>query len=519
MKQKGFLFDLNRCTGCGACMVACSIETAYKKNHNEPSQIKSFVEVQGAVFQKSPLVYEDKQINWRQVYTFNETRHPGMPLFNLSMACNHCGLPACLKSCPASAISKDPGTGAVLVDQERCLGCKYCTWACPYDAPRYNPTKGVIEKCDFCIDRLKKNEAPACVCSCPTSALRLDDFNPDAEPQKIAGFTHAGLQPAIHFKELRPQQQLPESTAPPAVKAVEKLFESSQNIPQPKITLKSEWTLLTFTSIAFILVALLTAAVIIPLELNPFVFLGIGVVGMVLSTVHLGKKSRALYAVRNFTTSWLSREIVLFPAFLGISFIYLQFLPNLLAVGWAAVFIGFFSLFAVDRIYQVAMQVTLLNFHSAHTLFDGFFLTGVFIGNIFIFSIPGLIKLFLYLYRKFHFKQQERDPRFLISLLRIVFGFIIPVIIFVSRPGFRAGMKIIGIYGVLIVSVIIGELIDRIEYYDELDIVTPRKQMLLDLEQLIKSFCGGVQGGQFFQKAPPLVAEGKEGDKNEYSRG
>jgi hypothetical protein len=80
-------------------------------------------------------------------------------------------------------------------------------------------------------------------------------------------------------------------------------------------------------------------------------------------------------------------------------------------------------------------------------------------------------------------------------------------------------MKIIGIYGVLIVSVIIGELIDRIEYYDELDIVTPRKQMLLDLEQLIKSFCGGVQGGQFFQKAPPLVAEGKEGAKNEYSRG
>jgi hypothetical protein len=123
------------------------------------------------------------------------------------------------------------------------------------------------------------------------------------------------------------------------------------------------------------------------------------------------------------------------------------------------------------------------------------------------------------LYRKFHFKQQERDPRFLISLLRIVFGFIIPVIIFVSRPGFRADMKIIGIYGVLIVSVIIGELIDRIEYYNELDIVTPRKQMLLDLEQLIKSFCGGVQGGQFFQKAPPLVAEGKEGDKNEYSRG
>jgi len=428
--------------------------------------------------------YNKQDINWRQVYTFNETRHPEIPLFNLSMACNHCGLPACLKSCPAAAITKDQETGAVIVDPERCLGCKYCTWACPYDAPRYNPSKGVIEKCDFCIDRLKKDEAPACVCSCPTNALRLGNFDGEAEPQKIAGFTNAGLQPAIHFKELRPHQQVPESTAPPPAKAVEELFESSQNIPQPKITLKAEWTLLTFTSIAFILVALLTAAVIIPLALNPFVFLGIGVVGMVLSTVHLGKKSLALYAVRNFTTSWLSREIVLFSTFLGLSFIYLHFFPNFSAVGWAAVFIGFFSLFAVDRIYQVAMQVTSLNFHSAHTLFNGLFLAGAFIGNIFIFAIPGLIKLFLYLYRKFHFKQEKRNTRFLISLLRIVFSFIIPLIIFVFSPGYAKDIKIIGIYGLVIVSVTIGELIDRVEYYDELDIVTPRKQMLIDLERM-----------------------------------
>ena len=465
-------------------MVACSIETANKKNYNEPSQIKSFAGVQGAVFQKSPLAAGGKQINWREVYTFNETRHPEIPLFNLSMACNHCGLPACLKSCPAAAISKDRETGAVIVDPERCLGCKYCTWACPYDAPRYNPSKGIIEKCDFCIDRLKKDEAPACVCSCPTNALRLGDFDPDVEPQKIAGFTNAGLQPAIQFKELRPHQQVPESTASPPAKAVEKLFESSQNIPGPKITLKSEWTLLTFTSIAFILVALLTAAVILPLAVNPFVFLGVGVIGMVLSTVHLGKKFRFLYAVRNFFTSWLSREIVLFSTFLGLSFIYLLFLPHFSAFGWGAVFIGFLSLFAVDRIYQVAMQVTPLNFHSAHTLFNGFFLTGVFIGNLFLFAIPGLIKLFLYLYRKFHFKQEKRNTRFLISLLRIAFGFIIPLIIFVFKPGFAADIKIIGIYGLLIISVIIGELIDRIEYYDELDIVTPPKQMLIDLERI-----------------------------------
>jgi Fe-S-cluster-containing dehydrogenase component/DMSO reductase anchor subunit len=495
-------------------MIACSIEAANKKKHDEPSLVKSFCGgSRGAVFSKrAPLVAEGKQINWRQVYTFNETRHPEIPLFNLSMACNHCCLPACMKSCPAAAISKDPETGAVIVDQERCLGCKYCTWACPYDAPRYNPSKKVIEKCDLCIDRLKKGEAPACVCSCPTNALGLGDFDQVAEPQKIPGFTNAGLQPAIHFKELRPQQQVPESTAPPPVEAVEELFESSQNLPQTKITLKSEWPLLTFTSIAFILVALLTAAVIIPLTLNPFVFLCVGVVSMVLSTIHLGKKLRVLYVVRNFAASWLSREIVLFSAFLGISFIYLQFLPNLSAVGWAAVIIGFFSLFAVDRIYQVAMQVTPLNFHSSHILCNGIFLTGVFIGNVFIFAIPGLVKLFLYLYRKFYFKQEERNTRFLISLLRIGFGFIIPLVIFILNPDFAKEMVIIGVYGFLIVSVIIGELIDRIEYYDELDIVTPCKQMLIDLERIRRQMTAettfnekllrGVRGGGFLEKRP-----------------
>jgi Fe-S-cluster-containing dehydrogenase component len=496
VKQKSFWFDLNRCTGCGACIVACSIEAANK--NNEPSIIKSFAgcpDASRSAFQKSPLV------NLRQVYTFNETRHPEIPLYNLSMACNHCGLPACMTSCPAMAIEKDLETGAVTVNQERCIGCKYCTWACPYDAPRYNPVNGVIEKCDFCIDRLKKGEAPACVCSCPTNALRLVDLDGDYEPQKLAGFTDSGLEPAIHFKKLRPHLQIPEATALPPAEVVKELFESSLNIPQPKITLKSEWALLTFTSIAFILVALFTAAVINPLPLNPFIFSGIGTVGMVLSTVHLGKKSRAFYAVRNVGTSWLSREIVLFSTFLCISFIHLQLSPNLRIVGWAGIFIGFLSLFAVDRIYQVAMKVTPLNFHSAHTLFNGFFLTGALIGNIFLFSIPGLIKLFLYLYRKLYFSREKRRTRLFISLLRIGFGFVLPMVIFISDPDFAKG-SIIGIYGFLILSIVIGELIDRGEYYDELDIITPRKQILLDIEKKInkellwrsRCFTGGILG-------------------------
>jgi len=453
-------------------MVACSIEQKYKTNNN---------------FCGEPKTSEAAEnINLRQVFTFNETRHPEIPLFNLSMACNHCGEPACLQGCPAGAIKKDSRTGAVTVEPNRCFGCKYCTWACPYDAPRYNRKTGTIEKCDFCIQRLERDEAPACVCSCPTNALQLGEVELDSPMQKPMGFTRTQLQPAIQFKPLRAQQQVPQSTAPPPKKAVEELFESSQQIPQPKISLKSEWALLTFTSIAFILVALLTASVILPFPLNPFIFLGFGAVAMGLSTVHLGKKIRAPYAVRNFSKSWLSREIFLFSLFLGVSFLYLKFFPHWTILGWTCAATGFLSLYAVDRIYQVAMQVTPLNFHSAQSLLNGLYLTGALVGNIFLFVPTGIVKVSLYLYRKQHFKKKGKGIRLPVSILRILFGFVIPLSMFFLFPQNLAEIDIFSVYGILMVCVLLGEIIDRMEYYSELDIVTPRKQMLLDMDFLLK---------------------------------
>ena len=116
-KQKAFSLDLNRCTGCGACVIACTTENSRRQT-----------------------------LNWREVYTFNEIHLPGVPLFNFSLGCNHCASPACVRACPALAVTKDPHTGAVIINPEHCLGCKYCTWACPYDAPRFNAASGVTEK-------------------------------------------------------------------------------------------------------------------------------------------------------------------------------------------------------------------------------------------------------------------------------------------------------------------------------------------------------------------------------------
>lgn len=454
-KQKSFVFDLNRCTGCGACIVGCATENM-----------------------------GNQQKNWREIYVFNESRHPAMPLFSLSMACNHCVDPACESACPAQAYSKDEDTGAVTVDPEKCMGCKYCTWACPYDAPRYNPEAGVVEKCDFCVERLKNDELPACVCACPVDALRLGDLETENEDKRntdrVPGFTVTDIEPAVRFVPLRSRQRVPEMTAPPDRETVSRLFESTKKIPERKISLKSEWTLLLFTMTASLLVAFLTAMLSAPLGIDPYLFLGAGAVAMVLSTVHLGRKFRAYRAAFNLARSWLSREIVVFSSFLFLAGLYLILFPYVPLLGRIAAGVGFLALLTIDKIYQVAMQTSALNFHSAHTLLNGLFLTGIIAGNVFITAFFGVLKLLLYMYRKVLFLKTKRKTRPLISLLRVTLGFILPITILIWKPG-----AWFDYYWFIIIAVIIAELIDRTEYYDELDIISPRKQILIDMEKTL----------------------------------
>ena len=127
-----FTFDPNRCTGCQACVVACWMEN--REQQSRP---------------------------WRTVHTFNACGHPQLPIFSLSFACHHCEQPACLEHCPADAYTKDATTGNVTIHAELCIGCRYCTWACPHDAPKFNETTGTIEKCTFCAGRLARGQEPA----------------------------------------------------------------------------------------------------------------------------------------------------------------------------------------------------------------------------------------------------------------------------------------------------------------------------------------------------------------------
>lgn len=154
--QYGFYIESNFCTGCKACQVAC------KDEHD--------LEV-GQLF--------------RQVYTFEggyfkkdgDTYTNNIYAFNLSLACHHCDNPECVNNCPTGAMNKDPETGIVSVNQDRCIGCRYCTWNCPYGAPQYNELIGKTGKCDLCQDRIASGENPVCVDACPLRAIHFGDID------------------------------------------------------------------------------------------------------------------------------------------------------------------------------------------------------------------------------------------------------------------------------------------------------------------------------------------------------
>ncbi len=162
-KQLGFYIDQRRCSGCKACQVACK-----DKNGLEVGRLFRHVsETKGGSFVPSGKAYSQNVFAY---YT--------------SIACNHCEDPKCVTNCPSGAMNKRVEDGIVVVDESKCIGCRYCTWACPYGAPQYNASIGKMTKCDFCFDLIAKGEEPACVAACP---LQVIEYGPIDELREKYG--------------------------------------------------------------------------------------------------------------------------------------------------------------------------------------------------------------------------------------------------------------------------------------------------------------------------------------------
>ncbi len=151
----GFFVDLDRCTGCGACMIACKAE-----NDVPPGVFRIWL----------------KEIE--------AGRHPNVRRLVLPLLCNMCLKPACVQVCPTKATFQLPD-GLVVVNPHICIGCRYCMAACPYGVRYMNPNTGHVEKCHYCMHRLERGMHPACMEACPTAALVFGNLNDPDDPASV----------------------------------------------------------------------------------------------------------------------------------------------------------------------------------------------------------------------------------------------------------------------------------------------------------------------------------------------
>lgn len=322
-KQHAFHFTADNCIGCHACEAACS-----EKNDNPP------------------------HISFRSVGYVEGGSYPDFTRMNISMACNHCDDPVCLKGCPTRAYTKHAEYGAVLQDPDTCFGCGYCTWVCPYNAPQLDPIEGQVSKCNMCVDRLEVGLKPACVSACLGNALNFGvvENTPENREQAklhIPGFPDPSIsKPNIRFQQTRkmPDEVTRTDGMPvkyhkqedgsyrPAVdqkKGRERFWNlprlSSRENPLVIFTLATQAALgaffITFLGAQWGVAALqsLAASVMyVPLLLA---VLGLTGLGLFMSTVHLGKPFRFYRGFNNLRHSPVCREglgVCVFLTFVGL---------------------------------------------------------------------------------------------------------------------------------------------------------------------------------------------------------
>ncbi|HMC15954.1 MAG TPA: DmsC/YnfH family molybdoenzyme membrane anchor subunit [Albitalea sp.] len=318
-KQHGFFFTADNCIGCHACEAACS-----EKNDN-PAHLafRSVGYVEGGSF-------------------------PDYKRMNISMACNHCDDPVCLKGCPTRAYTKHTEYGAVLQDPETCFGCGYCTWVCPYNAPQLDPVKGQVSKCNMCVDRLEVGLKPACVSACVGNALDFGVIEkiPEGREQarvEIPGFPSPEItKPNIRFQQIKelPDQMKRTDSMPlkynkdengryrPAIdqkKGKARHWNlarlSSRENPLVLFTLAAQTAAGAFAlqflgALAGIdaFVAFTQSSLYAPLAIVEFMLVCFG---LFMSTMHLGKPKRFYRGFNNLRHSPVSREGLGIAIFIG----------------------------------------------------------------------------------------------------------------------------------------------------------------------------------------------------------
>jgi Fe-S-cluster-containing dehydrogenase component/DMSO reductase anchor subunit len=336
-EQYAFEVDLDACTGCKACVVAC---------HS--------------------LNGLDDEEAWRDVGFITGGSRAAPYQQTVTSACHHCADPGCLNGCPVLAYEKDPVTGIVRHLDDQCIGCQYCILKCPYDVPKYNDRLGIVRKCDMCQQRLGAGEAPACAQACPTHAIKIVKVAlitgtaatpPRSSPRvDTSAFLAAAPDPSYTQPTTRYVSKRPKPVDAQAA-------DAAVLRPQPP-----HWPLVALLMLMPMAVGCGVADKSLNLATPALAVSGwaAGAAGLALAALHLGQPRRAWRVFLGLRRSWFSREAVLFGAWFPLASAYvavrLGWLPlahgpwrSALAVGTAA--LGILALLCSVMIYADTRRV------------------------------------------------------------------------------------------------------------------------------------------------------------------
>jgi formate dehydrogenase iron-sulfur subunit len=280
--QYAFEVDLDKCSGCKACVSACHSLNGLDE---------------GETWRETGLLLSD---DWR--HPFQQT---------VTTACHHCVDPACLNGCPVLAYHKDELTGIVRHLDDQCIGCQYCVMKCPYDVPKYSSRRGIVRKCDMCASRLAADEAPACAQACPSEAIRIV-LSPAAPKLLSEGRSSSST------RSFLPCAPDPSYTLPTTI------YKSSK--PFPASLLAADHSDLKPSAPHFPLVFMLVLMQLSSGISLASIFMGpsrqlaasataTGLVALLFASLHLGKPLKAWRAFLGWRKSWLSREVIAFSIY------------------------------------------------------------------------------------------------------------------------------------------------------------------------------------------------------------
>ncbi len=280
-QQYAFEVDLDKCTGCKACVSAC-----HSLNGLDD----------GETWRETGLLLSE---DWR--HPFQQT---------VTTACHHCADPGCLNGCPVLAYDKDPVTGIVRHLDDQCIGCQYCVMKCPYDVPKYSARRGIVRKCDMCASRLAADEAPACAQACPSEAIRITIVD------------QAGIVAAARRGDFLPGAPDPRLTLPTTrYKSIRPLPSNLLGVGHARIAPANPHLPLVFL---LVFTQLSVGASVAAVWVEPARWLALaaviaGTIGLAIAPLHLGKPLKAWRAFLGWRKSWFSREIIAFGGYVPLA--------------------------------------------------------------------------------------------------------------------------------------------------------------------------------------------------------